>query len=77
MRVDRGPRMRPRNSRLLGLAVGTVTAAEAAILAELKPVGRLLFIFLGVVITALALRARHNHHHTILFFRHQSTTNMK
>ncbi len=54
-----------------------MTAAEAAIFAELEPVGRLLFIFLGVVVTALALRARHNNHYTILFFRHQSTTNMK
>jgi sulfite exporter TauE/SafE len=63
---------------LFGFAVGTVAAAEAAVFAELQPVRRFLLIFLGVVITALALRASHNNHYTILFFCHlQSIMNMK
>jgi hypothetical protein len=50
--------------------MGTVAPAEAAILAEFKPVSRLLFVFLRVVVAAFALCAGHDHHHAILFFCH-------
>jgi len=63
---------------LFCFAVGTVTAAETAILAQFQPVGRLLLIFLRVVIAAFTLSARHDNHYAILFFCHlQFTTNMK
>jgi hypothetical protein len=62
---------------LLGLAVGTVTPAEAAVFAELQTVRRFLFIFLRIVVATFALGAGHHNHHSIFFFRHQSTTNMK
>jgi hypothetical protein len=49
-----------------------MTAAKAAILAELEPVGRFLFIFLSVVVAAFALRAGHHNHDSIFFLRHFS-----
>ena len=52
--------------------MGTVATAEPAILAQLKPIRRLLLIFLRIVIAALALGARHYDHYAILFFRHLS-----
>jgi hypothetical protein len=57
---------------LFRLAMGTVAAAEATILLELQPVGRLLLIFLCVVVAALAFAARHHNHDTIFFFCHLS-----
>jgi hypothetical protein len=51
--------------------MGLVTAAEAAVLAELQPVRGLLLIFLRVVVTALALGAGHHYHHACLFLCHQ------
>jgi hypothetical protein len=58
-------------STLSSLAMGLVTAAEAAVLAELQPVRGLLLIFLRVVVTALALGAGHHYHHACLFLCHQ------
>jgi hypothetical protein len=57
--------------------MGFVRAAEAAVLAKLEPLGRLLFIFLCVVVAAFALVAGQNYHDTIFFFCHSLTTNMK
>jgi hypothetical protein len=48
----------------------SVAAAEAAVFAELEPVGGVLFVFERVVIATLALGARHRDHHAILFFCH-------
>jgi hypothetical protein len=50
--------------------MGLVTAAEAAVFAELQPVRGLLLIFLRVVVPALALGARQNDHHARFFFCH-------
>jgi hypothetical protein len=50
--------------------MGPVAPTEAAILAKLQAGGRLLFVFLRVVVPTLALRARHRDHHALLFFRH-------
>ena len=47
-----------------------VTAAEAAVLAELQPVRGLLLVLLRVVVPALALGARQNDHHTRFFLCH-------
>lgn len=52
-----------------------MAAAEAAVLVELQPVGRLLFVLLRVVVAALALGAGHDHHHAILFFSHFRSKN--
>jgi hypothetical protein len=60
----------PRLFRLLGFPVGLVTAAKAAVLAQLEPVGRVLFVFERVVVSALALGAGHRYHHAVLFFCH-------
>jgi len=52
-----------------------VTAAEAAVLAELQPVRGLLFVLLRVVVPALTLSARQDNHHARFFLCHsQSTT---
>lgn len=56
--------------KLLGFFVGVVTAAEAAIFAQLQAIRRLRFIFLRVVIAALAVRARHNNHNPLFFLCH-------
>jgi hypothetical protein len=56
--------------RLLGFPVVFVAAAEAAVFAELQPVGRVLFVFERVVVAALALGASHGYHHAVLFFCH-------
>jgi hypothetical protein len=47
-----------------------VAAAKTAVLAQLEPFRRLLFVFKRVVVAALALRARHHNYHTIIFFCH-------
>jgi hypothetical protein len=52
--------------------MGTVAPAPAAILAQLEPIGRLLLIFLRVVVATFALSAGHHDHHAILFFSHLS-----
>jgi hypothetical protein len=59
-------------STLLGFPVSFVTAAKAAVLAQLEPVGGVLFVFERVVVPALALRAGHRYHHAVLFFCHRS-----
>ena len=56
--------------RLLGFAVGAVAPAEAAVLAQLQALRGFLLVFLRVVISALALGARHRNHHALLFLRH-------
>jgi len=55
---------------LLGFAVGSVAAAEAAVLRQLEPVGVGLFVLLRVVVAALTFLASEHDHHAILFFRH-------
>jgi hypothetical protein len=55
---------------LFGFAVGSVAAAEAAVLRQLEAVGRVLLVLLRVVVAALALLASQNDHHAVLFFRH-------
>jgi hypothetical protein len=57
---------------LLRFPVGFMAAAEAAVFAELQPVGRILLVFERVVIPALALGAGHRHHHAVFFLRHRS-----
>jgi hypothetical protein len=57
--------------------MGLMTAAKAAILAELEPVGRLLFVLLRIVVTAFAIVAGQNYHDAIFFFRHNLTKNKK
>jgi hypothetical protein len=57
--------------------MGLVTAAKAAILAQLEPVGRLLFVLLRVVVAAFAIVAGQNYHDAVFFFRHNLTKNMK
>src|SRR5579884_2881335 len=47
-----------------------VAPAPPAILAQLEPLRRLLLVLERVVIPALALGARHRHHHAGFFFRH-------
>jgi hypothetical protein len=47
-----------------------MAAAKAAVLAQFEPFRRFLLIFLRIVVAALALRACHNDHHAVLFFRH-------
>ncbi len=61
---------RSRAVDLLGLAVRLMAAAEPAVLAQLHVLRGLLLVFLRVVITALALGARHDDHHAILFLSH-------
>lgn len=55
---------------LFRFAVGAMAAAKAAIFAELKPSRGLLFVFLRVIISALAFRTSHRDHHSLLFLRH-------
>jgi len=62
---------------LLRFPVGLMAAAEPAILAQFEPVGRFLFVFLRVIVAALAFIARHHDHHAILFFCHICLTYMK
>ena len=59
-------------ARLLGFPVVLVAAAKAAVLAELQPIGRVLFVFERVVITTFAIGASHDYHHAVLFFCHRS-----
>jgi hypothetical protein len=49
-----------------------VAAAKAAVLAQLEPVGGVLFVFERVVVPALALGAGHRYHHAVFFFCHRS-----
>ena len=58
--------------RLLRFPMGTVTAAPAAILAQLEPPGRLLLVLERVVVSALALGAGHRYHHAVFFLCHRS-----
>lgn len=50
-----------------------MAAAEAAILLQLEPFGRLLLVLLRVVVPALALTARQDDHDSVLFFCHERT----
>jgi hypothetical protein len=59
-----------RVTELLRFPVVFVAAAPTAVFAQLEPVGGVLFVFERVVVTALALRARHGDHHAVLFFCH-------
>jgi hypothetical protein len=64
-----------RKSRsLLRLAVGSVTAAKAAVFAKLQPVGGFLLIFLRVIVAAFALGTSHNDHDALFFFCHLPIT---
>jgi hypothetical protein len=47
-----------------------MATAEAAILAQLQPLGGLLPVFERVVVPPPALGAGHHYHHAVLFFRH-------
>ncbi len=47
-----------------------MTPAKAAIFAELEPGGGFLLVLLRVVVSTLALRARHRDHHALLFLCH-------
>ena len=49
-----------------------MAAAKAAVLAQLEPVGGVLFVLERVVVPALALGACHRYHHAVLFFCHRS-----
>jgi hypothetical protein len=51
--------------------VGLVTAAKAAVFAQLEPVGGILFVLERVVVPALALGARHRYHHAVFFLCHR------
>jgi hypothetical protein len=55
---------------LFRFPVGLVTAAKAAVLAQLEPVGGVLFVFERVVVPAFALGARHRYHHAVFFLCH-------
>ncbi|MHB8140996.1 MAG: hypothetical protein ACYDHD_07080, partial [Vulcanimicrobiaceae bacterium] len=55
---------------LLGLAVRDMRPAEAAVLAQLQSIGRLLLVLLRIVVTTLARGTCHHNHYAILFFCH-------